>query len=150
MALPYFTGSRGLAMPDEASPEVLARRVQELSKILRYGGMSSACAAGLRPVRKVARSKNFGFTDRTGRTRKSIGPVRRYKPATAQRKRGGGAYFRGGGIVGATLEYRFGRQYAYLAPAASQAQGAQLQAFLRQGEKEVTKAARSARRLNYG
>ena len=142
--------TQDLVVPTDTSPEGMALRIAEYADLLTYQGMSAACAAGLRPVRKVARRKNFGFTDRTGSTRKSIGPVRRYKASTAQRYRGGGAYFRGGGIVGATLEYRFNGRYRYLAPAYSEARGASFNAFVRQGEKEVTKAARLASQLRYG
>ena len=137
-------------MPVNATPEVMSRRILEFAEILNYSGMSSACAAGLRPVRRAARRRNFGFTDRTGETRKSIGPVRRYKSSTARRYRTGGAYFRGGGIIGAVLEYRYERRYAYLAPAYSRAQAGAFRAFVQQGEKEVTKAARLARNINYG
>ena len=139
-----------MAMPADVSPEVMANRIEEFAQLLTYQGMSACCAAGLRPVRRVARRRNYGFTDRTGDTRKSIGPVRRYKISTARRYRSGGAYFRGGGIVGAVLEHRFGGRYKYLAPAFAEAQGAALRAFERQGEKEVIKAARLASNLQFG
>ena len=137
-------------MVAEVSPEVMARRIEEFAELLTYQGMSTACAAGLRPVRRVARRRNYGFTDRTGKTRASIGPVRRYKKSTAQRYHAGGAYFRGGGIVGAVLEYRYAGRYKYLAPAYQEASGAAFRAFVRQGEKEVIKAARLASRLQFG
>ena len=137
-------------MPENTSPEVMSRRIQEFAEFLNYAGMSSACAAGLRPVRRAARRRNFGFTDRTGETRKSIGPVRRYKTSTAKRFRAGGAYFRGGRFpTGPVLEYRFGRRYAYLAPAYSRAQASSFRAFVEQGEKEVAKAAAKARNINF-
>ena len=139
-----------LVMANTTTPDGMAKRITEYAQFLSYGGMSSACAAGLRPVRRAARRKNFGFTDRTGETRKSIGPVRRYKKSTALRNRGGGAYFRGGGIVGAVLEYRFERRYAYLGPAYSRARSPAYQAFVRQAEKELVKAANQARNLNFG
>ena len=137
-------------MAENTTSEALAHRIVEFADLLSYGGMSTACAAGLRPVRRVASRKNFGFTDRTGRTRASIGPVRRYKASTSKRYGGGGAYFRGGGVVGAVLEYRYGGRYQYLAPAYKQAEGAAYRAFVRAGEKQVTKAAAKARNLNFG
>ena len=112
---------------------------------LSFGGMSSACAAGLRPARNAARQKNFGFTDRTGVTRKRIGKVRRYRASTARRYGGGGAYFRGGGIIGATLEWRFGRRYSYLEPALRQTESQQLERFLIQANKEVDRVILRAR-----
>ena len=139
---------QGLVMAENTTPDVMATRITEFAELLSYSGMSTACAAGLRPVRRAARRKNFGFTDRTGQTRKSIGPVRRYKASTAKRHRGGGAYFRGGGIVGAVLEYRFEGRYKYLAPAYSRARTPSLRAFVQQGEKEVAKAAAKVRNIN--
>ena len=128
------------------TPEQLGKRVLDYTRLLSYGGMSAACQSALRPARKLANTKNFGFTDRTGDTRKKIGPVRRYKISTARRKHGGGAYFRGGPFpAGPVLEYRFGGQYQYLSPAVDQTGPQQLREFVRQGEKEVDKAIVRAR-----
>ena len=132
-------------MVAEVSPEVMARRMRQYAEVLSLGGMSTACAAGLRPVRTAARKKNFGFIDRTKRTRKRIGKVRRYKIATARRYKGGGAYFRFGGRITARLEYDFGKQYSFIAPAFRQTRGAQLERFLIAGRKEVIRAAKRAR-----
>ena len=131
----------------DTSPENMALRMREFEQVLSYSGMSAACAAGLRPVRTQARKKNFGFTDRTKQTRKQIGPVRRYKASTARRYRGGGAYFRGAGRIGWALEYKFGRQYAFLEPAEKLTKSLQFERFLVAGRKEVNKAAAKARRL---
>ena len=131
-------------------PEIMVKRVDEYRRALNLTGMSSACAAGLRPARKAARKKNFGFTDRTGVTRRRIGPVRRYKASTARQYGTGGAYFRGGGIIGASLEYlpKYGGRYRYLGPALSQAQGAMREAFIRQADKEIDRAVAKARKIS--
>ena len=129
-------------------PNVMDKRIQSYAAALTYSGMSNASAAALRPVRKAAKRKNFGFTDRTGVTRKRIGPVRPYKIATARRYRTGGAYFRAGGIIGATLEYRFGRRYSYIEPAIREKRSETEQAFIRQADKEVDKAVAIARRIS--
>ena len=132
-------------MVEGVSPETMNRRYAAYAEDLSYSAMSRACAAGLRPVRRRARRKNIGFTDRTGKTRKAIGPVRQYKPSTARRYRGGGAYFRGPGIVGAVLEYYYGRKYAFLEPSRRAASGEMLAAFTKAAERELDKAAAKAR-----
>ena len=126
-------------------PNIMIARIDEYRRALNLTGMSSACAAGLRPARKAARKRGFGFTDRTGITRKRIGPVRRYKASTARQYGTGGAYFRGGGIIGASLEYlpKYAR-YRYLEPALRQAQGAMREAFIRQADKEIDRAVAKA------
>ena len=130
----------------DPTPRELGQRAAVFSQILSYAGMGAACQAGLRPARKVARRKNYGFTDRTGKTRKAIAPVRRYTRATAYRYRGGGAYFRGGPFpVGPVLEYRYGGRYQYLAPAVDQTEHLQLREFVKRAEKETTLAVRRAR-----
>ena len=131
------------------TPEGMGDRINAYRKALNLTGMSSACAAGLRPARKAARKKNFGFTDRTGVTRRRIGPVRRYKASTARFYGTGGAYFRGGGIIGASLEYlpKYGGRYSYLGPALRASNGAMREAFIRQADKEVDRAVAQARKI---
>ena len=123
----------------------MARRIRDFSHDLSTRGMSSACAAGLRPVRKQARKRNFGFTDRTGRTREKIGKIRRYRPRTVRRYRAGGAYFRGGAKTALYLEYRNNAEYAFLGESQARTTGAQYQQFTRVGGREMQKSARRAR-----
>ena len=132
-------------MVERVTPEIMSRRIAEYTEELSYAGMGRACAAGLRPIRRRARRKNVGFTDRTGKTRKAIGPVRVYKPSTARRYGGGGAYFRGPGLVGVVLEYRFGRKYAFLEPSRRAATSETLTKFTAAAEREAEKAAAKVR-----
>ena len=134
-------------MVERVTPETMGRRIAAYTEEMSYAGISRACAAGLRPVRRAARRRNTGFRDRTGKTRKAIGPVRNYKQSTARRHGGGGAYFRGPGVVGAVLEYRFGRKYAFLEPSRQKTAGQSLAAFTKAAERELDKAAVMARRV---
>lgn len=124
----------------------MTRRIRDFGHDLSTRGMSSACAAGLRPVRKQARKRNFGFTDRTGTTREKIGKIKRYRPRTVRKYRGGGAYFRGGAKTALYLEYRNNAEYAFLGEAQQLTIGAQFREFTRVGGREMQKAARRSRR----
>lgn len=128
------------------TPQEMTRRIRDFGHDLSTSGMSAACAAGLRPVRKQARKRNFGFTDRTGRTREKIGKVRRYRPRTVRRYRGGGAYFRGGAKTALYLEYHNNSQNAFLGEAQALTTGAQFREFTRVGGRQMQKSARRARR----
>ena len=122
----------------------MARRIGKFAAVLSVGGMNAACAAGLRPVRRQMRKRNWGFTDRTGKTRGAIGKVRRYKRRTIRRK-GPGAYIRGGSLVGALLEYRYGGRFSWIGPALGLTRSASLAAFTARARRELTKAATRAR-----
>ena len=127
------------------TPAQMANRLEEFRRIGSTNAMSAAAAKALVPVRRQARRKNFGFKDLTGQTRKSIGPIRRYKRSTVRRYGGGGAYFRGGGIVGALLEYSYDQKYQYLRPAFEKTRGAQFSAFTREANIQMIKEARRLR-----
>ena len=126
----------------EISPEQMANRMEEYRRYVSHTAMSAACAAALRVARRQARSSNYGFTDRTGETRKGIGPIRRYKPSTAKRKGGGGAYFRIPYPVGAVLEYRYAGKYRYVLPALRATTSQRFVAFTRTANREIDKEAR--------
>ena len=120
--------------------DIMARRILEWRDELSYAGMSNACAAGLRPARRIMRKRNFGFTDRSGQTRKRIGKVRKYARSTQKKRRGGGAYIRAGSRVGVILEYHYGGRYAYIAPALRQALPQMEEAFNQRAQLEVSRA----------
>ena len=125
----------------DITPEQLQRVMREYQETASYKAMSAACAKALRPVRRIAKRKNFGFTDRTGETRKAIGPIRRYKFSTARRLGGGGAYFRGPGIIGARLEYDYDQKYSFIRPARARSLGSQYNAFVKAANEEIIKEA---------
>ena len=126
------------------TPEVMAERIRFYQIDLSYSGMSTACAAGLRPARRKSKKKNVGFTDRTGKARKNIGKVRKYKSSYARQRGGGGAYFSGGSIISVFLEYDFHGRYQFLRPAVASSQSEMLEAFTRTAEREIDKAERKA------
>ena len=126
------------------TPKQMSDRMQEYARQLSYRGMSTAAAAALRPARKIARRKNFGFVDKTGKTRKNIGKIRKYKIQYALRKGGGGAYFRGGSIAAARLEYDYGGRYRFLRPAVRSAYVAMNEQFVLAASKELLKAEQRA------
>ena len=128
----------------------MAVRVGRYANELSFRGMSNACAVALRPARRYARRKNFGFVDKTGETRKNIGKIRKYAPAYAQRRGGGGAYFRGGSIAAVRLEYDYGGKYRFLRPALGSAFAAINQQFIFAAEKELLKAEQRAIRRTGG
>ena len=131
------------------TPDQMVERLQEFQGLVSYNVMSAAAAKALRPVRKQARRLNYGFTDRTRETRKLMGPIRRYKQNTARRYGGGGAYFRGPGIVGAMLEYRYGGKYKFLEPAMTSTRGDQFKIFTREANREIIKEARNLRNRGF-
>ena len=127
--------------------------LEEMQAIMRryqqnvtYRAMSQACAKALRPVRRIARRRNFGFTDRTGETRKAIGPIRQYKNSTARRYKGGGAYFRGPGVIGARLEYDYEQKYAFIRPARNRSLSSQFNTFIRAANESIDKETDRLRR----
>ena len=124
--------------------DVMARRILEYRDELSYAGMSNACAAGMRPARRVMRKRNFGFTDRTGQTRKRIGLVKKYARATQKRRGGGGAYIRAGSQVGVLLEYGYNGRFSYIAPAIRQALPEMEAAFTQRAQREVDRAIQRA------
>ena len=130
----------------EITPEQMANRMEEFRRNVSHSAMSAACAAALRVARRKARSSNYGFTDRTGETRKGIGPVRRYKASTARRKGGGGAYFRITFPVGAVLEYRYAGKYRYVLPALRSTISQRFAVFTRTANREIDKEARKLAR----
>ena len=125
------------------SPNVMARRINEFRNELSYAGMSAACVAGLRPVRQTIKKPNFGFRDRTGQTRRRVGLVKPYAASTSKRRRGGGAYFRAGGVAGLLLEYRY-EGTAFIRPAVEQNIGLMQEFFVRRAIREQDKAVRKA------
>ena len=130
----------------DVTPEELNAIMRRYQDNVTYRAMSQACAKALRPVRRIARRRNFGFTDRTGETRKAIGPIRQYKNSTARRYKGGGAYFRGPGIIGARLEYDYGQKYSFLRPARDRSLGAQFNVFVRAANEAIEKETDRLRR----
>ena len=125
----------------------MSRRIERYANELSFNGMSNACAVALRPVRRYATRKNFGFVDKTGKTRKNIGKIRKYKPTYAHKRGGGGAYFRGGSIAAVRLEYDYGGKYRFLRPALGSAFAAVNEQFTIAARAEIVKAEQYARRI---
>ena len=124
----------------------MAIRMREYTHGLSFRGMTQACKAGLRPVRRQVKKRNYGFRDRTGQTRKNIGLIRGYKPSYAQRRGGGGAYFRGGSIAAARLEYDYGEKYSFIRPAQRANIDEMETSFIREARKQSEREAARARR----